>query len=189
MATQLTSLSDFKSSLNYGSRSNLFKINITFPTLTDVSFKSPTLGDDKDIDVLCKSAAIPSMTVGIIEVPFRGRRVKIPGDRTFGDWTATFYNDAAHNVRQAFLQWSNYIKNLDQTNEFLGSTDVDYNGTIDIQHLKADGSVSRYYKLYQVFPTDVGAIDLSFDTTDALEEYSVTFQYQYMDFSSEPITD
>lgn len=185
----LTSISDFKSSLNYGSRSNLFKVNFTFPTLEGVTLTTATIGNDKDVDVLCKSAAIPSMTVGIIEVPFRGRRVKVPGDRVFGDWTATFYSDSEHRIRQAFLQWSNYIKNLDQTNETLGATNVDYYGAINLDHLKADGSVSRYYKLYQVFPTEVGAIDLSYDTTDALEEFTVTFQYQYMDSSSTEITE
>lgn len=194
----LTTLSKFKSTLKYGARSNLFRVNIGLPditlseqlntTSTKLSAIIDSKGDNSAIELLCKAAAIPSFTLGTIEVPFRGRRVKIPGDRTFGDWTATFMADDAHAVRQVFLEWANYIKYHDETTDLLGSTAADYYSTIDIAHLKSDKSVSRYYKLYEVFPTEVGAIDLSYDSTDTLEEFTVTFQYHYLDSSSEEIT-
>lgn len=187
----LTKISEFKSSIKYGSRSNLFKVGITFPTITNITWAgSVNSSTGTNLDVLCKSAAIPSMTIGVVEVPFRGRRIKVPGDRTFTDWTATFYSDSEHRLRQTFLQWSDYIKNHNQTTQKIGAsisssqTDLTYYGAIDIQHLNSNGDVSRYYKLYEVFPTEIGAIDLSFDSTDALEEFTVTFQYQYMDSSS-----
>lgn len=197
----LTTLSDFKSNIGHGARSNLFKVNITLPSITldipllssentklgGIAKSSAASGDNNQIDLLCKSAAIPSFTLGVIEVPFRGKRIKIPGDRTFGDWTATFISDDAHKVRQTFLEWTNYIKLHDENQDVLGSVDQDYYSTIDLQHLKADNSVSRYYKLYEVFPTEVGAIDLSYDNTDTLEEFTVTFQYHYLDSSSDPI--
>lgn len=178
----ITTLQTIKDKLKYGSRSNLFKVEITPPTagantaLTGVSFGGH--------DVLCKSAAIPAMTIGIIEVPFRGRRAKIPGDRTWTDWTATFYSDNAHKLRSAFIAWTDLIRTLDEEEDLLGSSANDYYGSINVTHLKADGSESRSYKLESVFPTEVGAIDLSYDTTDAIEEFTVTFQYHYMEFGS-----
>ena len=176
----LTTLQNIKDSLKYGSRSNLFKAEFTIPTvITGVLNTSQSFSGD---DVLCKSAAIPAMTIGIIEVPFRGRRAKIPGDRTWTDWTATFYSDSAHSLRSAFIAWSNYIRTLDETEASLGNFG-DYYGTVDLTHLKSDGTASRVYKLESVFPTDVGAIDLSYDTTDAIEEFTVTFQYHYMTFA------
>lgn len=191
----LTTLSDFKSSLQYGARSNLFKVNITLPTIslpggTTLSSTTTTLngittsaadGDNNALQLLCKSGAIPGYTVGTIEVPFRGRRIKVPGDRTFGDWTATFISDDRHRARQAFLEWTNYIKIHDETSETLGATSTDYYSTIQIDHLKADGTISRTYKLFEAFPSEVGAIDLSYDNTDSLEEFTVTFQYAYVD--------
>lgn len=195
----LTTLSTFKDKLQYGARSNLFKVNITLPSITlsaNTTLKTSattlsgivnTTGGNNAIELLCKSAAIPSFTLGTIEVPFRGRRIKIPGDRTFGDWTATFMADDAHKIRQVFLEWANYIKYHDETETLLGSIDDDYYSTIDIHHLKADGNVSRYYKLFEVFPTEVSAIDLSYDSTDTLEEFTVTFQYHYLDSSKTSI--
>jgi hypothetical protein len=194
----LTTLSDFKSALKYGARSNLFKVKISVPSITLTTDKLATTAstlngiidtttDGNNVELLCKAAAIPSFTLGTIEVPFRGRRIKIPGDRSFGDWTATFMADDAHKIRQLFLEWTNYIKNHDETTESLGSSAGDYYSTVDINHLKSDSTVSRYYKLYEVFPTEVGAIDLSYDSTDTLEEFTVTFQYHYLDSSSSPI--
>lgn len=179
----LTTLQNIKDTLKYGSRSNLFKVEFTLPTAVTTSANNSA--DFAGTDVLCKAAAIPAMTIGIIEVPFRGRRAKIPGDRTWTDWTATFYSDSAHNLRSGFIAWTDYIRTLDEASETPGNIG-DYYGTIDVSHLKSDGSVSRVYKLESVFPTEVGAIDLSYDTTDAIEEFTVTFQYHYMTFA-EPV--
>jgi hypothetical protein len=177
----LTTLQNIKDNLKYGSRSNLFKAELTIPTVITAELDTTTQSFDGH-DVLCKSAAIPAMTVGIIEVPFRGRRAKIPGDRTWTDWTATFYSDSAHSLRSAFIAWSNYIRTLDETEASLGNFG-DYYGTVGLTHLKSDGTASRVYTLEQVFPSDVSAIDLSYDTTDAIEEFTVTFQYHYMTFA------
>ena len=201
----LTTLSDFKNSIQYGARSNLFKVEITLPTLTLSTtaaggalgsgqtslsgiIASNQTGSNNAVELLCKAAAIPSFTLGTIEVPFRGRRIKIPGDRSFGDWTATFMMDGGHRIRQAFLEWTNYIKTHNEESDILGSNDADYYSTIDIKHLKSDGTISRYYKLYEVFPTEVSAVDLSYDSTDALEEFTVSFQYHYLDSSNAVIT-
>lgn len=184
----ISTIENLKSVLGIGARPNLFKAEINFPAAIASTFNS-VAGDS--VDLLCKGAAIPSMTVGVIEVPFRGgRRAKIPGDRTWTDWTATFISDNGHNVRALFVAWTDFIKAMDYDSTTFrnlnvsGSevaVDASYYANILIKHLKSDGeTVSRTYALYDAFPTDVSAIDLSFDSTDTISEFNVTFQYHWM---------
>ena len=39
--------------------------------------------------------------------------------------------------------------------------------------------VLRTYKFYSIFPTNVSQIDLSYDSSDAVEEFTVTLQVQW----------
>ena len=137
--------------------------------------------------ILCKSGAIPAFTLGIIEVPFRGRRIKIPGDRTYGDWTATFVNDDQQNLRKSFDKWMNTIVDVNGENALRTGVST-YRCRISINQLRPDGKISRTYDLYDAFPTDVSAIDLSYDTTDAVQEFTVTFQYHYLDVGNTSTT-
>ena len=174
MATnEFFNINTFRQKLNGGSKANLFRILIEPDGLIpDV--------DLADTSILCKSGAIPAFTLGVIEVPFRGRRIKIPGDRTYADWTATFINDDNQDIRKSFDNWLNTIVNVDGEEALRDGTDS-YRCTITVSQLKPDGSVARKYKLFDAFPTDVSAIDLSYDTTDAIQEFTVTFQYHYLD--------
>jgi hypothetical protein len=173
-------ISTLKTQLNKGARANLFEIELTFPTAVISAVGGNQTAFSTNMGLLCKSAAVPGFTIGVIEVPFRaGRRIKIAGDRTFADWTVTIINDENHTMRNAFNAWVNYVStsNYDSTSK---STATDYYSTIKIKHLKADGSVSRQYLLTDAYPTDVGALDLSFDSTDTLSEFTVNFQYHYL---------
>ncbi len=171
MATEFN-IDTFRGKLNGGSKANLFRMDIE------------GLPNDIVLDefsVLCKSGAIPAFTLGVIEVPFRGRRIKIPGDRTYGDWTATFVNDDKQDIRKNFDKWLASIVDPDGGKDLAGDNSEDYRCTLTVNQLKPDGTVARVYKLFDAFPTDVSAIDLSYDTTDAVQEFTVTFQYHYLD--------
>jgi hypothetical protein len=174
MATnEFFNINTFRQKLNGGSKANLFRIQIEpEETITGV--------DLSNLSILCKSGAIPAFTLGVIEVPFRGRKIKIPGDRTYADWTATIVNDDAQNVRKSFDNWLNSIIDVNGENSLRDGTDS-YRCTITVSQLRPDGTVARVYQLYDAFPTDVSAIDLSYDTTDAVQEFTVTFQYHYLD--------
>ena len=176
MATTDFNINTFRSKLNGGSKANLFRMDIALnDEIDDVDL------DAANFSVLCKSGAIPAFTLGVIEVPFRGRRIKIPGDRTYGDWTATFVNDGNQNIRKTFDNWLKSIVDPDGEENLRSSSEDTYRSTITIEQLKSDGTVARVYDLYDAFPTDVSAIDLSYDTTDAIQEFTVTFQYHYLD--------
>jgi hypothetical protein len=177
------SISSFRSALAGGVHANLFKFSLTFEdtisAVTDADANFVT-----NFSALGKSGAIPAMTLGIIEVPFRGRRAKIPGDRSFGEWTATFINTADQKFRAGFEAWATYIasNNYDETDGVISEkSDTDYKCTIQIDQLGDDGEALRTYKLISAFPTEISAIDLSYDTVDAIEEFSVTFQYSYFE--------
>ncbi len=173
MANEFFNINTFRQKLNGGAKANLFRIQIE-PEVTIDGV------DLSNLSILCKSGAIPAFTLGIIEVPFRGRRIKIPGDRTYADWTATFVNDDSQNIRKSFDNWMKNIIDVDGENSLRDGTDS-YRCKITVNQLRPDGTVSRVYELYDAFPTDVSAIDLSYDTTDAVQEFTVTFQYHYLD--------
>ena len=163
------SVTNFKNELRGGSRPNLFNVTIVPPAGIPLANHS----------ILCKAAAIPNLTLGVIEVPFRGRRVKLPGDRTFAEWTVTFINDERLQISKDFETWMSYVNGNDFGSANLRESSADYRTTITVQQLKENDTVSKTYKLVEAFPTDVSAIDLSYDTTDAIEEFTVTFQYSY----------
>ena len=181
MANEFFSVSKFREQLNGGSKSNLFRCEI-YPSSDVLALDgvTETVGQDGTFPFLCRSAAIPSYTLGVIEVPFRGRRIKVPGDRTFADWTVTVINDEDQKMRKAFKNWMNYMNSVNGE-EAIRSNTGDYRCTIRINHLRADGTISRVYDIYDAFPTDIGAIDLNYDTTDVIQDFTVTFQYHYME--------
>ena len=177
---------DFKSKLNGGVRPNLYQVDIDFPTRAIegklTASKSTLMGETR---YLCRSTSLPTHSQGLIEVPFRGRFLKIPGDRTFEAWTATFYNTADFNLRAAFENWINIANQTDENIGVVGGLDALFTD-VTVRQLSKDSaggknSVLRTYRLVDAWPTSVGAINVAYDSNDALEEFDVEFQYQYLD--------
>lgn len=177
---------DFKSKLNGGVRPNLYQVDIDFPARAigalNGATKSSLMGETR---YLCRSTSLPTHSQGLIEVPFRGRFLKIPGDRTFEAWTATFYNTSDFNLRAAFENWINIANQTDENIGVVGGLDALFTD-VTVRQLSKDSaggknSVLRTYRLVDAWPTSVGAINVAFDSNDALEEFDVEFQYQYLD--------
>ena len=109
--TNQRTLDNFKARLaGGGARPNLFEVELYFPTISDsTDFGSGTEGEaegqnrlTEDIRFLVKGANLPASNISPIEVPFRGRTLKIAGDRAFDTWTVTVINDTNFNIRDAF---------------------------------------------------------------------------------------
>ena len=195
MATTKT-LRDFKSKLaGGGARPNLFEASInSFPTAISEAWDNSSEAEGGAFKFLCKSTALPASNLGSIEIPFRGRTLKVAGDRTFDDWTVTIINDEDFKLRTAFERWSNVMSRLDDATGVTNPTS--YMTDAFIQQLGrgpevgaasnngGNTSILRSYKFFDVFPITVGEIALSYDTTDALEEFDVTFRYQYFTVGS-----
>ena len=177
---------DFKSKLNGGVRPNLYQVDIDFPARAIGALNGATKGSLMgETRYLCRSTSLPTHSQGLIEVPFRGRFLKIPGDRTFEAWTATFYNTADFNLRAAFENWINIANQTDENIGVVGGLDALFTD-VTVRQLSKDSaggknSVLRTYRLVDAWPTSVGAINVAFDSNDALEEFDVEFQYQYLD--------
>ena len=178
MATQfnkppLRTISGFKSKLaGGGTRPNLFEVEMAFPNPiaieNDVKEKSR---------FLVKAAALPASNITPIDVNFRGRILKIAGDRTFDTWTITVLNDVDFSIRSAFEKWMNFINKM---SDATGAQDpAEYQPDAYVHQLDRDGSTLRTYKFHDVFPTNISQIDLSYETVDAIEEFTVEMQVQW----------
>ena len=165
----LRKITDFKSKLTGGgARANLFEVVLTFP---DAAAPDQVVLDKSRF--LVKGANMPASNVNPIEVPFRGRVLKIAGDRTFDSWTVTVINDTDFAIRSAFEKWMNVINRVSDNTGL--TNPADYQADAYVYQLDRDGSALRSYRFYDVFPTQVGPIDLSYDS-QGLEEFTVELQ-------------
>ena len=165
----LRKITDFKSKLSGGgARSNLFEVVLSFPDIA----KTGTAVLDKS-RLLVKSAALPGSAITPLDVAFRGRTLKVAGDRTFESWTVTIINDTDFSIRSAFENWMNKINRLSDntgvTNPAL------YHADAFVYQLDRDGSTLRAYHFYDIFPTNISAIQLAYET-DAIQEFTVEMQ-------------
>jgi len=160
-----------------GARPNLFRVEI------DMSAGG---GDTGKVTFTARAASIPAATLGTIEVPYFGRKVKVAGDRTFAEWTITVLNDEDFAVRRAFEKWNNRINSHNESLRDSGVYNISesnilnsYKRLAHIRHYDKKGKEIATYDLRGCFPSEVGAIDLAWDTNDTIEEYTVTLQYDY----------
>ena len=185
------SLSQFKSKLaGGGARSNLFEVSIpSFPSAIDEAWGSGDGQENGIFKFLCKATNLPASTVQQVDVPFRGRTLKVAGDREIGPWSITVINDEDFRLRTAFERWANVMSKLDDATGVTNPTS--YMADAYVRQLGRgaqafaqtnDGgqsAVLRTYKFYDIFPSEISAIELSYDNGDQIEEFSVTFQVQY----------
>ena len=170
----MANVSDFISKLKGGgARQNQFKVTMPFPGFAQVG------GEIEELAFLCRGTQLPGMTVPSFNVPFRGRAVKIAGDRTIDPWTVTVYNDTNFKIRNAFERWSNGINNMTD-NEGL-TNPADYQVDAFVDQLDRNGATLKSYTLRGAFPTIIAPIELNFDEQQAIEEFMVTLDFQYFE--------
>ena len=184
------SISDFKSALvGGGARPNLFEVELT--TLPE----GVTGWDAETFRFMCKATALPAQNIAAIDIPFRGRIFKVAGDRTIDNWSVTVINDEDFLLRNAFENWTQQIADLStnigatnpesyMTNAKVfqlgrGSTKASKNSTGE------RNVVLKEYEFVEVFPISVSAIDLSYDTGDTIEEFTVEFAVQSLNLAGE----
>ena len=161
---------DFKAKLKGGgARPTLFKATIGFPLYAG--------GDVELTSFMVKAANLPASTSNFIPVGFRGRQLKIAGDRTFDPWQIVVINDTDFNVRNAFERWMNGINGHQSNTGF--TNPQDYMADMQIDQYDKDESIIKRYNLRGCFPSNISEIALSYDTTDTIEEFSVEMQLQY----------
>ena len=180
-------ISDFKSALlGGGARPNLFEVELT-------TLPAGITWDSTSFSYMCKAASLPASNVANIDIPFRGRIFKVAGDRTIDPWTVTVINDEGFKLRNAFEQWADLIAKLENN---MGATNPEaYMVSAKVYQLGRGAtpesmtnagtanSVLKEYEFYNIWPSTVAAIDLSYDSTDTIEEFTVDFQVQSYRFN------
>ena len=170
----MANISDFKAKLaGGGARANQFKVTMPFPGYASVG------GEIEELAFLCRATSIPSMEIASIPVPFRGRSIKIAGDRTIPDWSITVYNDTNFKLRDAFERWQNGINNMSD-NEGL-TNPVDYQVDCFLDHLDRNGNTIKSYTLRGVYPINIAGIPLDYEEAGAIEQFEVSLAYQFFD--------
>jgi len=187
-------------------RPNLFQVELGFPGIVDqgTAASGATPGTQEQVtqdnaggsnagqgaqsaslaSFLIKAANIPASTVGVIEVPYRGRTLKIAGDRTFEPWTITVLNDKGFALRSKFEEWSTKIQALQQ-NLQQPKVIAEYQSDAVVRQYDRQGGIVRSYKFVGIWPSNISAIDLAWDSNDTPEEYTVEFQVQYWTYATD----
>ena len=168
-------INEFRSSAlaSGGARANLFDVSISGTAAT-----ANLGGATKEFTFACKAAAIPAMTVGVVEVPYFGRVVKVPGNKTFDNWTVTIINDEGFLIRSGMEEW------MASMGSHLGNVNTATNanlygqGTVK-QYAKTAGAAIETYDFVNIFPVNMSEITLGWDANDAIEEFTVEFAYDY----------
>ena len=175
-----TTLSSFKSALAHGgARPSLFEFKISAAPST----VSATLSD---VHLYCNVSEIPPLTLTPIERQYFGRTVKIPGDLVFADLTTTIINTEKYNVRNELETWMEVING---TISNTGEADVNFGtGTAKLIHYQKDGEKTMTYEFVDCWPTAVSEIALSYDTASDIEQFDVTWAYNYYTMSGGTVT-
>ena len=173
-----------------GARPNLFECELYFP---DDAIPAGTTRDalTDRTRFMVKAANLPASNISPINIPFRGRNLKVAGDRTFDPWTITIINDVDFSIRTAFERWMNLINkhedNAGLTNPTSYQKDlyVKQLGRAEVQGATPTSDarvpVLKQYRFLGTFPTNVSDIALSYDSSDTIEEFSVTLEVQWVD--------
>jgi hypothetical protein len=159
-----------------GARPSLFQVQIT--NVVD------NIADNKLV-FMAKAAALPASNLGTIEVPYFGRKIKVVGDRTFEEWTVTVINDEDFLVRNAMEKWMNALNShVGNTRDVAFVAPERYKTQGQIIQYSKSGAKLREYEFNGLYPSNISAIEMNWETTDTIEEFTVTFQYDWWEVKS-----
>jgi hypothetical protein len=165
-------IGEIKSQLTFGgARASLFQVQITNPVNAIGDLKTP---------FMVQTAIIPESTLGTIEVPYFGRKIKIAGDRTFEPWTVTIINDEDFLIRNAMEDWMSSINSHEGNLRTLGSAaSSEYKSQATVTQYSKTGLPLRVYNFNGIFPSAIASIPLDWSTVDDVERFDVTFSYDW----------
>jgi len=170
----MANINDFKATLQGGgARGNQFSVTLPFPGFAAVG------GETRVMSFLCKATNLPGMTLGEVPVPFRGRQLFIAGDRVFDAWTTTIMNDTDFLIRNAMERWMNEINALSDNSGLENPSDYQVDAFVD--QLDRAGQVIKSYTFRGLWPLTIAPIELAYDGNDAVEEFEVTYRYQFFE--------
>jgi hypothetical protein len=173
----MANIDDFKANLiGGGARANQYRVTITPPPGIAIGL------DVRRTSFLVTGTSLPDQALTPIEVPFRGRKIYIAGDREFGtEWTTTFYNDTDFMIRNAMERWSNGINDLADNTGVVAP--ADYQTDLTVEHLDRDDTILKSYIFRSAWPTTISTIALANTAAADIETFDVTWRYQHFEAS------
>ena len=168
----MASILDFQTALEESARPNLFKVTINFPLACENATEAT-----RRSTLLTFQGTIPASSIQDIEIQFRGKPYHEAGERIFQPWQCQIYNDVNFTVRGALESWVANTRSPDTTDGT--ALPIDYKSTITVEQLNRAGETTRTYFLYGAYPTEVQDIQLEYSQGQTIEEYGVSFTYDY----------
>ena len=172
----MATIAQFKAALSRGGlRANQFEMLVTPPAgLVTTTFTQQDY-------LLCKGASLPASSIADVPVQYRGKTVHFAGERTYAPWTVTFFNEVDDGgvlkLRQFYEEWQSYIQSY---SDITGAIEhASYAGTANVNQLDRNDNIIYKYEFVNIFPTEVSEIALAYETENAIEEFTVTFTYDY----------
>jgi hypothetical protein len=164
----MATIDEFSTAFGQGQRATLFRVSGDIPG-------QKTNSETRTFFI--KAAQFPASTLGFVEVPFKGRKIKRPGDRTFAEWSLTVLQDQKNETREDFIGWMNQINSHKNISGVIPGDALfpDW----QIQALDQADKVSGSIDLFRCFPTEVGTLDFNYESVDTFAEFTVTLQYDY----------
>jgi len=165
-------LSDFKSVVGMGTRPNRYLVDMVIP------------GENHQLTVEVSALSLPAGAVGTIYVPFRGRTLKLPGDRRFSPWSFTVY-DTEDKIWNKLHSWSNNLNNYVNNETKYTSEDGRYNKNWTIRHYSLNGEkLLKKVTLYNCWLSSVGPFELAYGSMDQMSQFSCTVEYEYFNLEN-----
>ena len=170
-------ISEFTANLpGGGARPNLFEVEFADPPGDlGAGNKLSENGGIAAASFLCKATSIPATTVTRVDVPFRGRNIRVPGVREFDDsWVTTVINDTDFRFRRWCEDWMDKIASHESNIGNFTMSELTSTATVyQLDH--KDGERIRAYKFMDLWPSELAAIDLAADTNDSIQEFDITW--------------
>jgi len=172
----MSNIQQFKDKLTFGgARANLFEVQLQFPITLDAILPST-----EDMSFMIKAATMPASVIENIDVPYRGRMLKVAGDRTYENWTVTVINDVNMPIRTAMEQWMNHINRAESNTSSAGFLNaLDYYADLKITQLGRNSLRGKTYIFKGAYPVNISAIEMAYETNNAIQDFTVEFAYQY----------
>jgi len=178
MGAEEFNITGFRSSLSGGgARPNLFQVDIPLPAFPPSPGAGAAGGPaaDRAMSLMTKGASIPDATIGMVPVPFMGRQIKVPGNRTYAEWTTTAMVSEGYEAWDAIRKWIDLL-NGPVSNLSLAA---DPTKTIGVTQYSRTGAPNVKVQMMNAWPSNLGAIELGWENNDSIAEFSITWQYDY----------
>jgi hypothetical protein len=177
----LISLEEFKNNLRQLARPNRFRVVCCPPSIFDEDMGNTITGDSDAFENLIyhiKTGQIPGRNIGEHQMKFGGMTLNLPGDTTFEDLTITVLNPMDWEFRSFFENWQSLILDVRNNGRYYAD-EILKDAYVDIEQLDNEGEILVTYRYHSAYPKNISQIDLSMDTNDSVEEFTVTFGFSY----------